>query len=251
MWLWSPDLKYDSWWDNKSGNRLIHALLKQENQGPRVSVSDWGPHHWEALRGWDLVLWERGLHFLPWLWSDYLFQRDPSTCDLESSLLLEVALYVRSFFFLLEYKSTPIFLILRNFSLTLDFILAAHCQGLLHSPKILECCPPSSHCCQHSARLLSVASGVLNGLVLRGSPSSHLHPNPHACSALATLKDFHSARHPTCDFLNRMYLCPDDRVCLLSLSPWQEWKTSEFRNLVCVVPCYILSIWNSTYVNGW
>lgn len=32
--------KYDSWWDNKSGNRLIHALLKQENQGPRVSVSD-------------------------------------------------------------------------------------------------------------------------------------------------------------------------------------------------------------------
>ncbi|KAI5128026.1 Ankyrin Repeat Domain-Containing Protein 55 [Manis pentadactyla] len=34
---WDIDLNYDSWWDDKSGNRLIHALLKQENQGPRVS----------------------------------------------------------------------------------------------------------------------------------------------------------------------------------------------------------------------
>lgn len=118
VWLWSPSLKYCSWWDNKSGLRFIYVVLKQGKQSHRVSAGKWNPHHSETPAGLGLghlgwgggwstppslnLVWFSVLHLWPWVF--------PSP---------EVALSVYQFLFyicfpLLEYKWTIAFLSLRR-----------------------------------------------------------------------------------------------------------------------------------------
>ena len=59
VWLWSPNLKYGSWRDYKSVNRLIYAALKQEKQSHGISAGKWNPH-WEVPACSGIVIWNWG-----------------------------------------------------------------------------------------------------------------------------------------------------------------------------------------------
>ena len=55
VWLWSPNLKYGSWRDYKSVNRLIYVVLKQEKQSHGISAGKWNPY-------WEVPAWSGHSH---------------------------------------------------------------------------------------------------------------------------------------------------------------------------------------------